>query len=122
MPGNPPTQVVTSAARTTTGNSGALSLPAYQPGWPSSVGEDLAVLIDVTAVSGTPNLVLSVEWSLDAGVTFAQSDPADQMTAITTASTKVKTFQIKAPVYRLVWTITGGTPSLTFSIATYATT
>ena len=98
---------VPSAARTTTGNSGALRLD------PSADSVNVAVF--VTAVSGTPNLVLSVEWSND-GTNFAIADTADAMTAITTAVARVKSFPVKGLFMRLVWTITGGTPSLTFSV------
>ena len=98
---------VPSAARTTSGNSGALRLD------PSADNVNVAVF--VTAVGGTPNLVLSVEWSND-GVNFAAVDTtADAFAAITTAVNRVKSFPVKALFMRLVWTITGGTPSLTFS-------
>jgi len=98
---------VPSAARTTSGNSGALRLD------PSADNVNVAVF--VTAVGGTPNLVLSVEWSND-GTTFAAADVADAMTAITTAVNRVKSFPIKGLFVRLVWTITGTTPSFTFSV------
>jgi len=98
---------VPSAARTTSGNSGALRLD------PSADNVNVAVF--VTAVGGTPNLVLSVEWSND-GITFAAADVADAMTAITTAVNRVKSFPIKGLFVRLVWTITGTTPSFTFSV------
>lgn len=115
MAGNDPTVVAGSAARTVTGNSGSQTL--------LDEGELLAVLLDVTAVSGTtPSMTVSVEWSQDGGTTFAQSDPADALTAITAAAQKVKSFVIKAPHYRLVWTITGTTPSFTFSARSYVTT
>jgi len=38
------------------------------------------------------------------------------MTAITTAVNRVKSFPIKGLFVRLVWTITGTTPSFTFSV------
>lgn len=105
-----PTLIVTSAARTTTGNTGSLT-----PGW---TGESLALLLDITAVSGTPNLVLSVEWSNDA-TNWAVPEVADAFAAVTTAVKRVKVFERKAAFYRVVWTITGGTPSLTFSVWEY---
>jgi hypothetical protein len=104
--------VVASAARTTTGNS--------NPVRASNPASNLSLLVDVTAVSGTPNLVLEVQWSMD-GTVFASTDTPDVFAAITTATPKLKTFPMRAPFYRLVWTITGGTPSLTFSIARYLT-
>jgi hypothetical protein len=104
------TEVVASAARTTTGNSSALELGG---------GDFLNLLVSVTAVAGTPSMTLSVEWSHDGGTTFAAGDPADAFTAITTAVARAKQFTVKGPHYRLVWTITGGTPSLTFSVREY---
>lgn len=97
---------VPSAARGTSGNSGVYTVPPAV--------DNVNVLVLVTAVSGTPNLVLSVEWSTD-GVNFAAGDTADAFAAITTAVNRAKSFPVKAPFLRLVWTITGGTPSLTFS-------
>lgn len=107
-----PTLVVASAARTTTGNTAALD--------PVSDSRYLALLIDITAVGGTPNLVLSVEWSND-GTNWAVPETADAFTALTTAVKRVKPFEVKAQMYRIVWTITGGTPSLTFSVWAYGT-
>ena len=101
------TNAVASAARTTTGNSTALYL---------GQANTLSLLLDVTAASGTtPNLVLSVEWSHD-GSTFFSGDPVDVFTAVTAAAKKVKSFTAKAPYFRVVWTITGTTPSFTFAV------
>lgn len=103
--------VAASAARTASGNSGAFTL--------TEGNQNLSVLVDVTVVSGTtPSMTISVEWSDDSGTTFAQADPADAMTALTTTGTKAKIFQVKAPWFRVVWTITGTTPSFTFSVRT----
>jgi transcription elongation factor len=113
MPYAEPTLVVASAARTTNGNSGVIT--------PSGDGETICFNVRVTATSGTPNLALSVEWSNDA-TNFATNDgTADTFTAITTTAEKVKTFERKAKFYRLVWVITGTTPSLTFQIYEYMT-
>jgi len=99
----------TSAARTTTGTGDAVVTP----------GAKVSVLVDVTAVSGVgPSMTVSVEWSSD-GVNFATADTADSMTAITTASKKVKTFDARAEFFRLAWAITGTTPSFTFSASVY---
>lgn len=99
-----------SAARATSGN---------QVGALAQGGMTLAVLVDVTAVSGTtPSMTVSVEWSQDGGTTFAQADPADTMTAITATGTKAKNFVVKGSTFRVVWTITGTTPSFTFSVRT----
>ena len=99
---------IASGAQTATGNSAAIRLGDF--------GASLGLLVDVTAVSGTtPSMTLTVEWSHDA-TAWAQGDPADTFTAITAASKKVKAFTVKAPYYRVVWTITGTTPSFTFSV------
>mgnify|MGYP000652015337 CR=1 FL=1 len=109
-----PREVVASAARTTTGNSGALRL--------RSMARNISLLVDVTAASGTgPTLALSVEWSHDGGTTFAAGEPADTFTQISAASKAVKRFDVKAPDYRIVWTIGGTTPSFTFSAREYLT-
>lgn len=77
-------------------------------------GLDLNILVNVTAVSGTsPSCTFSIEWSPD-GVTFGQGDPADVFTAITAGAVKAKQFAVKMPFFRLVWTISGTTPSFTF--------
>jgi len=103
-------EVVASAARTTSGNSGAL---------PSDSISVLNLLVDVTAIGGTPTLDPTVEWSHD-GVAFFPSDPPDAMAQLTAVSRAVKRFDVKGPQYRIVWTIGGGTPSLTFSVNRYA--
>lgn len=100
---------VASAARTTNGNSGLQVTPSAP-----SLGQ-ISVLLNVTATSGTPNLVLSVEWSQD-GTNFAPAETADAFTAVTATGAKVKTFTVKAKFYRVVWVITGTTPSLTFTV------
>lgn len=112
-------EVVASAARTTTGTSAALV--ASGPSGPTTARR-LSLLADVTAVSGTtPSLTLSVEWSHD-GTAFAAADPADTFTAITAAGRAVKKFDVKGPHYRVVWTISGTTPSFTFAVSAYADT
>jgi len=104
------TAVAASAARTATGNSGAFRAPGTTA---------LAILADVTAVDGvSPSMTLSVEWSHD-GTTFAVVDTADTFAALTATATKVKRFDIKGGWFRLVWTLTGTTPSFTFSATAY---
>jgi len=93
-----------SAARTTNG-----------VGNPHNVlGATVSLCVNVTAVSGTPNLVAGVEWSNDL-VNWFTADPDDVMTAVTTTGAKTKTFTAKAIYCRAKWTITGTTPSLTFT-------
>lgn len=104
-----PRTVAASAARTTTGNSGVVG--ALEP------SEKVAILLDVTAVSGTsPSMTVSVEWSHN-GTTWATPETADAFTALTATASKVKTFDVKGKFLRVVWTITGTTPSFTFSVS-----
>jgi hypothetical protein len=98
--------IVTSGARTTSGNSGPI-------GMPERTSVNLAV--NVTAVSGTtPNMALTVEWSNDA-TTWYKGDPADAFTALTATGAVVKNLTAKGAYARLVWTLTGTTPSFTFT-------
>jgi hypothetical protein len=109
-------EVVPSAARTTSGNSGAIEL-AY-----SGQSDIVSLLLSVTAFSGTPSMTQAIEWSHD-GTIFAPADAADTMgAAIAGVAARVKVFTVKGPFYRIVWTITGGTPSLTFSMSEHAVT
>lgn len=110
--------VVPSAARTTSGDSGSISL--FESLRVSSEEQDVDrvnLLVHVTAVGGVgPSMALAVQWSHD-GTNFVASDPADSFTAITTSGGVVKSFTVKAPSYRIVWTVTGTTPSFTFSVS-----
>jgi transcription elongation factor len=109
MPYLDPRDAVPSAARTTNGNSGQLT--------PAGDGETLALHVSITAASGgTPSLALSVEWSNDGSNWATPDGTADTFTAFTATAQKVKTFERKAKFYRIVWAITGTTPSFTFSI------
>jgi hypothetical protein len=105
----PAREIVASAARTTNGDSGAV-IPAV-----GRAADTVSIMIRATAIVGTPSLAISIEWSMD-GVNFAPGDPVDTMTAITAAVSRIKVFEAKAPYYRVVWGITGGTPSITFSV------
>lgn len=98
--------ILTSAARTATGNSGAIGVGG---------NDEVAVMVDVTAVSGTtPSMTVSVEWSHD-NVSWFSADPADSFTAITAAAKKVKLFGVKGLYMRLNYAISGTTPSFTFA-------
>jgi hypothetical protein len=98
--------ITASSAKTTTGQSGAFNVSAR---------DRLAVMADATAVSGAgASMTLSVEWSHD-GTTFMPAETADTFTAITAATKRTKDFAVKASFMRLVWTISGTTPSFTFS-------
>lgn len=112
-----PQVVVPSAARTATGQSAALGIGGVAP---SGQADTVALAVDVTAVSGTtPSMTVSVEWSFD-GTSFFVADVADAFTAITAAKKVVRLFDVKASLYRVVWTISGTTPSFTFSVTELA--
>lgn len=109
-----PREVVASAARTTTGTSAAINLASF--------ASRLNLFANVTAASGTtPTLDLTVEWSHDGGTTWFTGDPADAFTQITAAAARVKQMTLKAPTYRMRWTIAGTTPSFTFAVLEYLT-
>lgn len=102
--------LVASAARTATGNSGALS------GW--GIASTIRAQLDVTAASGTtPTLDVLIEDTLDGTNwntvgTFAQK-----------VTTGREVINITAPFsekIRISWTIAGTTPSFTFAVAVYS--
>ena len=107
-------QVLASAARSSSGASSAIDLARRG-------GTKIALTVHVTAVGGDNDetLDLSVEWSHD-GINFAAAEPADSFNQILqTAGAPqrvAKAFDIKAPQYRIVWTLGGTTPSFTFAV------
>ena len=94
--------------------SGALTTTTNGAAFPTGTDDTLDVFIDVTAVGGTPSMTVSVEWSND-NSTWYVADTPDTFTAITAVKKVVKEFAVKGQYARLVYTITGGSPSLTFS-------
>jgi hypothetical protein len=105
------TLIVASAAKTATGNSGPLA----------TNGANLCIGVIVSAASGTtPSMTLTVEWSFD-GVSFGAGETAVSYAAITAAKNTALRIVAQAPLYRLVWTITGTTPSFTFSAFAWST-
>ena len=96
---------VASAARTVSGTSASID---------SSGFGCISFLVDVTAFSGTnPTLQISLETSVD-GTNWIEYVNTQRI-----VSTGVLEFQrgaIGSKFYRYVWTITGTTPSFTFSI------
>jgi len=103
------TTVAASAARTASGNSGAIPV----------VAQTLGIGLHVTAVSGTtPSMTVTVEWSHD-GTNFAGGESPVSFEAITAVKHTTLATAVRAPYYRLAWTITGTTPSFTFSAHSY---
>lgn len=98
--------ILASAARTATGQSTAFPIGGLSK---------LAVLVNVTAVSGTtPSMTVNVEWS-DDNVVWYTADPVDAFTAVTATGAKVKAFDVKGLYARLNYVISGTTPSFTFT-------
>ncbi len=101
--------IAASAARTTSGNSGAISV----------VAQNLGLGLHVTAVTGTtPSMTVTVEWSHD-GTNFAAGESPVSFAAITAIKHTTLVTAVRAPYYRLAWAITGTTPSFTFSAHSY---
>lgn len=101
---------VASSARTTSGNTTAISL--------GRLTSTVSVLLSVTAASGTgPSLIVDLQWSHD-NVTWYSVDPSDTFTAVTTTAALVRTFTVRAPNFRIRWVISGTTPSFTFAADT----
>lgn len=102
--------VVESAARTTSGNTGTLT------GW--GAAKTLRAQLDVTAVAGvSPSLSVLIEDTLD-GTTY---NTVATFTARTAAGREV--VNVTTPFtdrLRVSWTITGTTPSATFSVTVYS--
>lgn len=106
---NSPATVEVSSAKTATGNSAAAILI-------DDPGSQIALLVNVSAASGTtPTLDLKVQWSHD-GTTWADADASDAFVQITAAKVTVKLFPRRGPYFRLFWTIGGTTPSFTFGV------
>jgi hypothetical protein len=99
-------QVVTLAARTATGQSSAI---------PVRDGNIGLMLTCITATGTTPTLDVSIQWSAD-GTRWGGAQSADTFIQLTTSGNGAKSFFAKAVFYRIVWTITGTTPSFTFAI------
>ena len=104
------TELVASAARTTNGNSSAVE------NWSRGASATSApqVRLAITAASGTtPNLVLTVQDSPDnSSWTTRDTFPTQTTTATVTRALPSGL----ARYVRVAWTITGTTPSFTFSV------
>jgi hypothetical protein len=73
---------------------------------PAMGGDKLGVSVAVTDITGS--LDVTVEWSPD-GTNFGPADTsADALAQISTSVAASKSFDVKAPYYRLKYTITTG--------------
>jgi len=105
--------LVASAARTTTGNTG--NIFGY------GAATSLRVLLDVSAASGTtPSLTVLVEDSFDGGTNWNTIGTFAAKTAVSREALNITT--PLSELIRVSWTITGTTPSFTFSVNTIART
>jgi hypothetical protein len=114
--------LVASGARTANGNGDALDLAALSGASPT-LGRPpcLVVQSDVTAASGTsPSLTVIVEDSVDGGVNW---NTVVSLTAQTAVGRQVGRLGLTAASWpfnprkvRVRWTVSGTTPSLTFSV------
>lgn len=95
--------------------SGAVTTTSQSDAFATGDRDDLSIMIDCTARSGTsPSMTVSVQWSNDA-TTWFTADPAENFTALTDTGSVVKSFVIKGLYARLNYLISGTTPSFTFS-------
>lgn len=102
-------ELVASAARTTTGNSGALT------GW--EFASVLRAQLDVTAASGTtPTLDVVIADTLD-GTNWNTIGTFTQK--VTTGRQVIDITTPFADAVRVSWIIAGTTPSFTFSVTAY---
>jgi hypothetical protein len=91
-------QIHLSAEETVTGNSGAIFITG---------GDKLGISVDLTAITAG-SLDVTVEWSPD-GSNFGDADTTpDALTQFTAATVLSESFDVKAPYYRVVWTIVTG--------------
>lgn len=99
-------QILSSAARTTTGQSPSTYLPKQF--------QSLTVYIDVTAVTGTsPSMTVDYQVSPDDGTTWFTVSSTSAITAVGKARIALAdNIGVQA---RLNYTITGTSPSFTFS-------
>ena len=84
-----------------------------------SASDSVSVQIVVSAATGTtPSATFSLLWS-DDGVTYSPASPADAFAAITAAGSVDQRFTVKGQYFKLAWTVTGTTPSLTTTAYAY---
>src|SRR5215216_2128641 len=87
-------------------------------------GVNLNLVLDATAKTGTtPTLAVKVQWSMDAGATWSETETTpDQFTTFSdVVQTRVKSFPVRAPLARVVGTVGGTTPTYTYTVRRYVT-
>ncbi len=102
------------AVLTASTNDVARTLPQldYRQDW-------MAVQISISAVSGTaPSATFKIQWSFD-NIVWSDANPGDVIGTASAPVTAVQRFNVKAPYWRLVSTITGTNPSFTCTANAY---
>lgn len=100
---------VLSATKTATGQDAGVGL-----GGPAAF---LVFNTNVTAASGTtPSLTVKLQDSLDGGVSWADITGATTASLTTTGNSTIRVTAPIGDMVRAVWTITGTTPSFTFTV------
>jgi hypothetical protein len=107
--------IESAAVRTATYQTGAVGIVDYNT---LQNPQFVNIIIQASALVGTPNFAYAVEWSND-GTVWSVASTADTFTAITANGNVVKQFTAKASFFRLNCTVTGGTPSLTITSTAY---
>jgi hypothetical protein len=82
----------------------------------------LLLLVNVTAISGTPSMTITLEAKDEDGAYFALYTSAAISTVSKLAASigaALLTNTLLSSVFRLTFTISGGTPSLTFTVGVY---
>ncbi len=79
----------------------------------------MAVQISISAVSGSsPAATFKIQWSFD-NIVWSDANPSDVIGTATVPVTAVQRFNVKAPYWRLVATITGPNSSFTCTANAY---
>lgn len=80
----------------------------------------VAIILNVTAMSGAgASAAFRIQWSLD-GSTWAEASPADAFAPITAPTCVVQRFTAKAKYWRAVCDLSGASPSFTGSANSYS--
>ncbi len=114
------TTVLTEAAVIVDGVSA--TVPIERTDWSKNIGPraqtEVVLFLNVSAHAGTsPTLDVSVDWSMDGGITFAIPPVAQAFAQILEVDlAQVLVVPVLGDAYRLVYDIEGTTPSYTFTV------
>jgi hypothetical protein len=107
----PSAAVLSSANRTSGGNSTAQTVPNANPPF-----KTLNVYINLTTLTAgtSPTVTASIQWSDDGSTWYDVDGATDSFTAISAVGSKMKSVTIKAPYWRLVTGVTGAPTNATY--------